>query len=76
MLFGLLSLVQELPNRRPMECPTESGRRFPNWEKRRSERTKSINGLGTWGEVVTVASMDAVKLTKCSVNYDNSELNG
>ena len=53
----------------------KSGRQFPNWEKRRSELAESINGLGTWGEVVTVASMDAVKLTKCSVNYDNSELN-
>ena len=68
-VVGLLSLVQNFEQEAIGHL--KSGRQFPNWEKRRSELAESINGLGTWGEVVTVASMDAVKLTKCSVNYDN-----
>lgn len=72
-VVGLLALIQNFEQEAIGHL--KSGRQFPNWEKRRSELAESINGLGTWDEVVTVASMDAVKLTKCSVNYDNSELN-
>ena len=72
-VVGLLALVQNFEQEAIGHL--KSGRQFPNWEKRKSELAESINGLGTWDEVGTVASMDAVKLTKCIVNYDNSELN-